>query len=164
MKAIFFVILITLLLVRYLSAQEISYWKNAPVNGTRIYSIIFSDELNGYALSGKEDFLSTNNGGATWTEINEKSFIQEGSENNYKLWSADIYCSVMCTTDGGMTWEPYLQEMQEHFCGVYLKDENTGYKIASEFLHKVSEKIFAAIYNNHVDLLINRHSAMHRVF
>jgi hypothetical protein len=156
MKAIFFVILIMLLLVRLLSAQEKAYWKNVPVNGTRIYSLIFSDKQNGYAVSDKEDFLSTNNGGETWIVNIEKSFIQADLKNNYKLWSADIYCSVMHTMNGGITWEPYSQEQQEHFCGVYLKDENTGYKIASKFLHKVSEKIFASIYNNQVDLVINR--------
>ena len=45
--------------------------------------------------------------------------------------------------------------MLEHFCGVYLKDKNSGYSIASDFLNKVTAKILANSKNNELDLIID---------
>ncbi|MDH3268860.1 MAG: hypothetical protein OEM46_08405 [Ignavibacteria bacterium] len=52
-------------------------------------------------------------------------------------WTADIFCAVMKSTDGGENWKPYPKNLEEHFCQVYFKDENTGWKVAEEFLGKV---------------------------
>ena len=59
----------------------------------------------------------------------------------------------MNTTDGGLNWFQYSKEKQDHFCKVYLKDPNVGYKTASEFLNIVSSKILSCIRNNAVETL-----------
>ena len=61
----------------------------------------------------------------------------------------------MKTDDGGITWEPYLQEPQEHFCMTYFKDENTGVKVAEEFLSKVVNIINEYWNKGEVDSLLN---------
>jgi hypothetical protein len=61
----------------------------------------------------------------------------------------------MKTTDGGISWYPYDEEKQEHFCGVYLKDENTGYKVASEFLNKVTMEINYYYLTNKLDSILD---------
>jgi len=53
--------------------QEKSYWKDAPVEGTKIYSIVFVDENNGFAISGKKDFFITSDKGKNWKIQNEKT-------------------------------------------------------------------------------------------
>ncbi len=88
--------------------------------------------------------MFSSDGGTTWKLETAPSQINTNQDILF-YWKADIYCSVMHTTDGGITWLPYAKEKQEHFCGAYLKDSNTGYNIASEFLGKVSEVI--SIYN-----------------
>jgi hypothetical protein len=80
----------------------------------------------------------------------------EAINNNEKLyWKADVYCSVMQSTDGGETWVQYDKDRQEHFCGVYHEDENTGHDIASQFLNKVSTKVFLCLKNNEINSLID---------
>ena len=86
--------------------------------------------------------------------VSDVSMTSINSSSEF-YWQADIFCSVMQTTDGGNTWIPYEQGKQEHFCGVYLKDENTGYDIAGDFLSKVTEKIKTCSEKNELDLLIN---------
>jgi hypothetical protein len=61
----------------------------------------------------------------------------------------------MRTTDGGINWIPCTPGMQEHFCRVYLKDPNSGYRPAVEFLRTVCEKVQNFIYRNETGELIN---------
>jgi hypothetical protein len=130
------------------------YWQNATTNGTKIFTISFVNIHNGEAISAEGDVLITTDCSESWNLKNNLS-VSENKENNSFLWKTDIYCSVMQTTDGGTTWAPYNQGKQEHFCGVYLKDQNTGYKVASEFLNKVSAVIFREFEEDRIDLLIN---------
>ena len=135
-------------------AQNNDYWINAPVGKTRIFSVSFIDNHNGLAKSSENDVLITIDGGKSWTAANNISFINLKTTPEI-LWRADIYCSIMKTTDGGNTWLPYEEEKQEHFCGVYLKDPNTGYKVASEFLNKVTSEINNHYENGNPDALID---------
>jgi hypothetical protein len=133
-------------------AQDYDYWSNASAGKTKIFSISFIDDQNGLAKSVEGDELATMDGGRSWAPDNEIIFANEKSSPQI-LWSADIYCSIMKTTDGGNTWLPYEEEKQEHFCGVYLKDPNTGYKVASEFLNKVTSEITNCLRNKDLDSL-----------
>jgi len=40
-----------------------------------------------------------------------------------------------------------LSKQEEHFCAVYFKDENTGWKVAEEFLQKVVSTITTYLSN-----------------
>jgi hypothetical protein len=133
-------------------AQDYDYWANAPAGKIKIFSISFVDDQNGVAKSAEGEVLATADGGRSWAPDNEIIFAGEKSSPQI-LWGTDVYCSVMKTTDGGITWLPYEEEKQEHFCGVYLKDSNTGYKVASEFLNKVTNEITNHLRNNDLDSL-----------
>jgi hypothetical protein len=151
------ILLKMMVLIYFLSllviCQNQFYWKNAPTKGTKIYSIKFFDSHNGTAESQLQETLRTNNNGKSWfpAVITDKKI----EPANY-LWSAEIYCSVMRTNDGGTTWIPYLQEPQEHFCMVYFKDNNTGWKVAEEFLNKVVNKINTCIENDDIESLVDQ--------
>ena len=152
MKYLVKIINITFIPLVLLFCQNNFYWKNAPVNGTKIYSIKFFDSTNGVAKSQYAETLYTSDGGKHWAPI--ASAEQSDNSENY-LWSAEINCSAMKTNDGGINWEPYSLEPQEHFCMAYFKDKNTGLKVAEEFLNKVVNVINEYLSKNEVDSLLN---------
>jgi hypothetical protein len=133
-------------------AQDLEYWSHAPVGKTKIFTISFIDKQNGLATSEAGELLATKDGGKNWTEGTGEVYT-DGKFNPGFIWKADIYCSVMKTTDGGNTWIAYEDGKQEHFCCVYLKDQNTGYKVASEFLSKVTSKVNSYLNDNKIDSL-----------
>ena len=98
--------------------------------------------------------LITTDGGKSWT-LNEESSTASPKTSDLILWKVDVYCSIMKTTDGGNIWFPYEEEKQEHFCGVYLKDVNTEYRVASDFLNKVTNEINNYSKNNKIDSLVD---------
>ena len=155
MKTILNITLLIYCLSIYMHCQDKLYWKDAPTSGTKIFTISFTDNLNGKAISGEGDILITKDGGENWTIKAIQSGVRVENADEY-IWVADIYCSVMQTTDSGSTWFPYDKGKQEHFCGVYLKDNNSGYNIAGDFLNKVITKILDCSNNNKLNLLIDR--------
>jgi len=154
MRKILNVIFILILFYSPIAPQENDYWKNTPIEGSKIYSIWFTDQENGYAISANNEMFVTTSSGSNWKFINDKKVIDKSPANN-SLWSADIYCSVLQTTDGGSSWLPYTKERQEHFCKVYLKDPNVDYKTASEFLAQVTKDILDSLSKNNTEGLIN---------
>jgi len=135
-------------------SQVNDYWKNANSEGSKIYTIHYLGKQVGYAVSYENELFKTTDGGKTWKIISDKR--ERPQIKNYKiLWSGDIHCAVMHTTDGGLTWQQYEKEKQEHFCKVYLKDENTGYEVAYEFLSKVFSRVNSYHRDGVVSLLID---------
>jgi hypothetical protein len=132
-------------------SQEKDYWSNAKSGNTKIYSLTFFDSLNALAVSGEGDSLVSMDKGVTWNYV--KIIPQWFSDEKY-FWKADIYCAIIKSTDGGNTWTQYNEGKQEHFCGYYLKDRNTGYNVASEFLNKVSSKINTHLLLDELDYLL----------
>lgn len=148
-------LLIILFTAISLIPQENDYWKNATVGKDKIFSISFIDKQIGVANSADGEVLVTSDGGLNWkAESVAPSGIQSNGPKIY--WKADIYCAVMKTTDGGNSWIPYEDGKQEHFCGVYLKDENTGYQVASEFLNKVTMEVNYYYMTDKLDALLNQ--------
>ena len=131
-------------------AQSKPYWDNAPITGTKIYSVEFIDTDNGWAKSKLGEILITTDGGKHWA-VNTDHYELTAIKRN--LWSAEIYCSVMNTTDGGISWGQYTDEMQEHFCQVYFKNENTGWKTSEEFLNKVVNTIKSFVQKYNIESL-----------
>ena len=146
-------ILFSLLLAFMSYSQNKPYWDNTPTAGTKIYSIEFIDADYGWAKSKLGEILMTNDGGKHWT-VDSNHIEFTNIEKN--LWSAEIYCSVMNTTDGGLTWSQYTGEEQDHFCQVYFKNENTGWKTSEEFLYKVVSTMQLYIENNDLKTLYNK--------
>lgn len=146
-------ILLLFLLFQYSSnvAQEGDFKNLSTAQGKRIYTIKFIDSNNGWAESVFGDILITTNGGNAWrvktrAELEKiKTISQRGNKNG---WSANIYCEVMQSKDGGESWRPYTKKQEEHFCAVYFKDENTGLKVAEEFLQKVVTTIATSLRDN----------------
>jgi hypothetical protein len=137
----------------FVFCQNQFYWKDAPTQGTKIYLIKFFSSNNGVAESQFEVTLQTNDSGKSWKP---GAMTENKKESTNYLWSAEIYCSVMSTNDGGSSWVPYLQEPQEHFCMVYFKDHNTGWKVAEEFLIKVVNTINTYIQNDNIKSLVDQ--------
>jgi hypothetical protein len=152
MKSLF--IAITLLSISLTAnGQDKSYWKDAPVTGIKIYSILFSDENTGMAISAQNDYFFTSDKGETWLHINEHDGQIFLKPNSGVKWSADVFCSVMHTNDGGENWSPYNKKQQDHFCALYLKDQNVGYKTGCDFLRTVTANIIASMNNGAVNTL-----------
>jgi hypothetical protein len=132
-------------------AQEGDFKNLSTAQGKKIYTITFVDSNNGWAESAFGNILVTTNGGNEWkvktgTELEKmKTISQKGNKNG---WSANIYCEVMQSKDGGESWKPFPKKLEEHFCMVYFKDENTGWKVAEEFLQKVVSTIVASLKDN----------------
>jgi photosystem II stability/assembly factor-like uncharacterized protein len=145
--------LLLVLITQYSSnvAQEGNFTIISVSQGIKIYTIKIVDSKNGWAESIFGDILITTNGGKEWgvktrTDLEKmKTISQIGTDNG---WSADIYCEVMQSTDCGESWKPYPKKQEEHFCAVYFKDENTGWKVAEEFLKKVVSTIATSIRDN----------------
>ena len=140
MRGLTAILLLFIISYTSIEAQEGDIEKESVSQGIKIYSISFFNSNNGLADSFFGDVLITTNAGVNWkvktgTEVEKfKAISQSGTEF---VWSADIYCEVMQSTDGGESWAPYPKKQEEHFCAVYFKDENTGWKVAEEFLQKV---------------------------
>ena len=134
-----------------IEAQENDIGKEPVSQGVKIYSISFFSSINGLADSFFGDVLITTNGGKNWevrtgAEVEKlKAILQTGTNI---VWSADIYCEVMQSTDGGENWTSYPKKKEEHFCAVYFKDKNTGWKVAEEFLQKVVSTITTYLSND----------------
>jgi len=145
--------LLLFLITQYSSnvAQEGDFAIMSASQGMKIYTIKFVDSNNGLAESIFGDVLITTNGGKEWgvktrTDLERmKNISQIGTDNG---WSVDIYCEIMQSTDGGESWRPFPKKQEEHFCAVYFNDENTGWKVAEEFLQKVVSTIAASIRDN----------------
>ena len=154
MKVILNIIFILILSTCSVAPQGNDYWKNAPISGSKIYSIYFTDQENGFAISATDEIFITKDSGKTWEYVKDNNGASE-SKKDENVWSADIYCSIMQTTDGGSNWFPYSKDKQDHFCKVYLKDPNAGYQTAYEFLNKVTSKVFLSFNNNDILSLTN---------
>lgn len=134
--------------------QETSYWKNAPTDGLKVYSIYLLNHQNVLAVSGTNEIFSSTDEGTSWQY--EGNMGSEAADSSNIQWSADIYCAALQTSDGGVSWSPYTKEKQEHFCLIFLKDPNVGYQTAYEFLHKVTSKILNKIQNEDIISLIGK--------
>lgn len=152
MKTIIEILFYLLLFSSLLFTQEKKYWIDAPVDGNKMYTLLFTNNNEGYAFTIENHIFRTTDAGKCWNYTTLK--LVDLDKINV-LWKTDIYCSVMQSVDGGENWEPYSGERQEHFCKVYLKDPNVDYKIAADFLSKVTEDIFNKISNNRLDDIIN---------
>lgn len=154
MKKIILIFIIILFCSVSDNSQDNSYWLSAKPGTTKVFTVTFNDGFRGVAISSKNDTLISEDGGTHW-RLNSYQSESSAETNEEYFWKADIYCVVMRTTDSGLTWFPYDGEWQEQFCGVYLSDNNTRYKVASEFLNEVTTKIFLCLKSNEVRMLIN---------
>lgn len=152
MRFVYLFILLLSVFLTLQNAQDTDYWENAPVCGTRIYTIYFSTDA-GYAVSRDNILFVSVDNGRSWYHLNSSDIID--IKPNKFSWSGEIYCSVMKTADGGKNWVPYTSEMRDHFCRVYFKDPNTGYKTAEDFLGNVCARISESINNRETKELIN---------
>lgn len=152
MRFIYMFILLASVFLTLQNAQDTDYWENAPQHGTRIYTIYFTTDT-GYAVSHDNVLFISIDNGRSWYQVKSSAIID--IKPNKFFWSGEIYCSVMKTADGGKNWVPYTAEMREHFCRVYFKDPNTGYRTAEEFLANVCKRIFQSIHESDTKALIN---------
>ncbi|MBT8380480.1 MAG: hypothetical protein KJN64_14770 [Ignavibacteria bacterium] len=140
MKILIFLLYITFSFFSSNLSQNLHNAGQFPSNGVKIYTLNFADSNNGWAESYLGNVLNTSDGGNTWKECTEGIIEEE-----VRTWSADIFCAIFISTDEGNTWIEYSKKEQEHFCQVYFKDENTGWRVAEEFLASVTDTINSAL-------------------
>jgi hypothetical protein len=153
MKNLFVLIVVICSFLLNTFSQEESYWNNAPAKGIKIYQVVFFNDQEGIAISKSGLILKTSDSGLNWYLENESEMIRQP---DHFLWSAEIYCSAMNTKDGGITWEPFLGNQQDHFCNVYFNDKNTGWRVAEEFLSRVVNVINKYVQNDKVKMIIDK--------
>lgn len=134
------------------NTQNSNYWALAPTDGLKIYTIYFTAD-SCYAYSYSNDLFLSTDQGSSWVPDKMQRIIN--IEADKFIWSGNVYCSALKTTDGGMNWIPCTPGMQEHFCRVYLKDPNSGYQPALEFLQTVSRKVMECVSRKETGELIN---------
>ena len=132
MKTILKVFLTFISISFTVTPQHYDYWKNAPAGGSKIYSIFFTDQQNGYAVSTDSEIFITTDSGAAWNLSTAENDIVKSNVNE-KFWSAEIYCSVMQTTDGGMNWLPYSKENKIIFVEFILRIQMLSIKLLLSF-------------------------------
>ena len=153
MKAKLLALLIFMLTIQNYFPQGKEYWKNAPANGDKIYSLKCLSETDIYAISADSEIFISTNKGEHWRFVPKSQFNNSIISN--PIWSAEILCSVMKSVDGGKIWQPYSDKKQDHFCKVYFKDPNVNYKTAEEFLSRVTVEIIESINKNEIETLQN---------
>ncbi len=133
-----------------LNKEEDNFRTTAGTDGTLLYNVYFT-ENEGYAVSNNHTLFTSRNNGNTWQEAGPA--WDSNFDSKKFIWSARICCSSLKTTDGGNSWIPCSSESQDKFCRVFLKDPNTGYQPAEEFLNMVSKKIFTCLLNRETNSL-----------
>ncbi len=150
MKSFYLVVLISIVLLTLVNKPDDNYWKTAEKDGALLYNIYFTD--NGcYAVSNNDILFISNDNGSSWQAADPKEMSNINSKEF--IWSARVCCSSLKTTDAGKSWISCNNNTQNRFCRVFLKDPNTGYQPAEEFLNTVCSKIFTSLLNNSADLL-----------
>lgn len=152
MKLIYSVILITGIFLTLQNKQDKNYWTLAPKDGLKIYTIYFTTD-SCYAYSYNNDLFLSTDQGSRWLPV--KAYQINDIRSDKFICSGNIHCSAMKTTNGGINWIPCSPGMQEHFCCVYLKDPNSGYQPAIEFLQTVSRKVMDCIHSKETGELTN---------
>ncbi len=150
MRFFYLTVLVSSVFLTLVNKPDDNCWKNASTDGSPLYNIYFTENA-GYAVSNNHILFISNDNGSTWKEADLKEMPNFNSRNF--IWSARICCSSLKTTDGGKNWFRCSSESQDQFCRVFLKDPNTGFQPAEEFLNTVSRKIFTGLLNRETDLL-----------
>jgi hypothetical protein len=152
MRFFYLLVLVSSVFLTLINKPEDNFWNEAPTDDVLLYNIYFT-QYSCYAVTGNHIYFKSYNNGSTWQTANS----HEISKLNIKdiIWSARICCSSLKTTNGGKSWVPCSSESQDRFCRVFLKDPNTGFQPAGEFLKMVCSKIFTSLLNNESDQLKN---------
>ncbi len=150
MRVFYLTVLVSSVFLSLINRPDDNFWKDAPTDGVLLYRIYLTDNA-GYAVSNNNILFTSYDNGRNWQEADPIEMTHFNSKNF--LWSAQICCSSLKTTDGGKNWIPCSSESNNRFCRVFLKDPNTGYQPAKEFLNMVCNKIFSGLLNNEVNLL-----------
>jgi photosystem II stability/assembly factor-like uncharacterized protein len=101
-----------------------------------VFSIVFSDNLNGNACTGVAKYgsiLNTTDGGKTWkAKASSDDYLIDLFFVNDKIGFCVGYIGkILKTTDGGQNWTAQSSGTTQDLRGVYFIDEDTGF-IAAE--------------------------------
>jgi photosystem II stability/assembly factor-like uncharacterized protein len=123
----------------YIEHRVILYTSNGGVNWSaqysesnksRLNSIIFVDQNNGYATGESGIIMKTTDGGSNWTEqvIPSFHFRNIFFTDNLTGWVTGYYLgvphytAVFNTTDGGINWNETSFGTEESLSGIYFTD------------------------------------------
>jgi photosystem II stability/assembly factor-like uncharacterized protein len=101
------------------------------LSGHSFFDISFSDELIGYAGGAGVDFISTTNGGNTWTKKDIPfTFCVDVKSDGSQIWVSgfDIGINAIIYSDNyGDTWTPLFTGNDQTIQDIFFLDNNNGW-------------------------------------
>ena len=117
-------------------------WEIESVPGTFIFSVDFTDELNGIVTGHEQScvcalVLHTTDGGKTWNDDNtyQNSFgfyEVEFAEDGKTGYAGGYNGVILKTTDAGMSWSPTSTSTGDVFVELTVASPDTVYAVAGE--------------------------------
>lgn len=111
-------------------------WQWPLPHGNRMFSVKFTDELNGFVVGGGGTIQRTTDGGHTW-DFQEAgtsdAFVRVDFTDAQHGWIVSDAGKIIRTTDGGQTWT-INQFCTNHLNGVDFIDKYTGWICGSDGL------------------------------
>jgi parallel beta-helix repeat protein/predicted outer membrane repeat protein len=117
---------------------ESSPWAllNSGITYTTLYSVYFTDAINGYAVGGDiwnyGKILKTINGGFDWTTqtLGANSYLSSvyftDANTGYVV---GVYGIILKTNNGGLTWNTQTTGTNSTLYAVYFTSKDTGYAV-----------------------------------
>lgn len=132
-----------------------------PVTETDLYSVSFSDNLNGYAVGVGGTVLRTTDGGENW----EADPLGTSSDLNdvFALTSTNAWVvgnmpdSILVTSNGGTTWQLQSTGSNEYLTDVQFINAQTGWAVGANgvILNSVNGGQNWSIQTSNTSLLLN---------
>lgn len=98
--------------------------------GFSVVDIHFPDSLNGFAIGSSNEFLISQNGGQTWTQIPNNISIDNFTAI-YFLNSQEGFCAasagIFKTSDAGLSWSYYPINNASGLKAIYFVNDSTGF-------------------------------------
>ncbi len=113
-------------------------WQIQDTVNNTLYSIMFLDENNGWAVGGNGNIYSTNNGGQNWnhTKIGDQyEFILKSVYfiNEYTGWVAGSEGTIYHTQDGGVNWIEQSSWTNCYLKSIFFTDLNNGWACGGDY-------------------------------
>lgn len=132
-----------------------------PVTETDLYSVSFSDNLNGYTVGVGGTVLQTTDGGGTWAAdvVGTNSDLNDVfTLNNTHTWIVgNMPDSILFTSNGGTSWQLQNTGSNEYLTDVYFIDAQTGWAVGTNgvILNSVNGGQNWSVQTSNTSLVLN---------
>ena len=102
-----------------------------------LFSVAFSDELNGIAVGARGTLLVTSNGGVDWkpqTDISSKALTGVTYSSHLRAVVVGYAGTILETRDAGVTWQTANSLTTTDLLSIYFKDDKVGWATGDDGL------------------------------